>query len=78
MIYLDNAASSHPKPPAVCEAVSHWVCQGANPGRAGHSASLEGVRRIRVSASLSLSPSQSVKIFLDIIKSLPMNAGTRL
>jgi hypothetical protein len=44
----------------------------------GHGASLEGVRSIRVSASLICYPSQRVKIFLDIVKSLPMNAGKRL
>ncbi|PTM56894.1 aminotransferase class V-fold PLP-dependent enzyme [Desmospora activa] len=37
MIYLDNAASSWPKPPQVTEAMSQSINQyGANPGRGGH------------------------------------------
>ncbi len=33
MIYLDNAATSWPKPDAVCEAVSEAIQRGGNPGR---------------------------------------------
>ena len=37
MIYLDNAATSWPKPACVAEAVAHCITEvGANPGRAGH------------------------------------------
>ncbi|MDR6225378.1 aminotransferase class V-fold PLP-dependent enzyme [Desmospora profundinema] len=37
MIYLDNAASSWPKPPEVAEAMAECVNRfGANPGRGGH------------------------------------------
>lgn len=37
MIYLDNAATSFPKPPAVAEAMSELLAHAAgNPGRAGH------------------------------------------
>ena len=37
MIYLDNAATSYPKPPSVAQAVAAAVTDaGANPGRAGH------------------------------------------
>ncbi len=37
MIYLDNAATSWPKPPSVPEAVAACIADaGANPGRAGH------------------------------------------
>ncbi|MBQ1272834.1 MAG: aminotransferase class V-fold PLP-dependent enzyme [Clostridia bacterium] len=37
MIYLDNAASSHPKPDAVVRAVARQLKHnGANPGRSGH------------------------------------------
>ena len=42
MIYLDNAATTYPKPPsvrdAVCQALTYY---GANPGRAGHDFSLK-------------------------------------
>jgi len=37
LIYLDNAATSFPKPPQVTEAMVHFMTEvGANPGRAGH------------------------------------------
>ena len=37
LIYLDNAATSFPKPPQVMEAMIHFMTKvGANPGRAGH------------------------------------------
>ncbi|MGA8942293.1 MAG: aminotransferase class V-fold PLP-dependent enzyme [Thermoactinomyces sp.] len=37
MIYLDNAASTWPKPPEVAEAVKQAIVDaGANPGRGGH------------------------------------------
>lgn len=44
MIYLDNAASSHPKPEAVYQAVDRALRLGANPGRSGHRAALEAAR----------------------------------
>jgi len=41
-IYLDNAATSFPKPPQVTEAMIHYMREvGANPGRSGHRLSLE-------------------------------------
>ncbi len=47
MIYLDNAATSFPKPPEVIRAVSGVMKKiGGNPGRAGHEASLAGGRII--------------------------------
>lgn len=47
MIYLDNAASSHPKPPEVIRAVERQLRKnGANPGRSGHRLSAEGARVI--------------------------------
>ena len=37
MIYLDNAATTYPKPPQVIRAVDEAMRRyGANPGRAGH------------------------------------------
>ncbi|HBF34383.1 TPA: cysteine desulfurase, partial [Candidatus Sumerlaeota bacterium] len=37
MIYLDNAATSWPKPDSVIEAVTRCMRDyGANPGRSGH------------------------------------------
>ncbi|MDR2487771.1 MAG: aminotransferase class V-fold PLP-dependent enzyme [Clostridiales Family XIII bacterium] len=40
MIYLDNAATSWPKPQSVCDAVSEALRQAGNPGRSGHALSL--------------------------------------
>ena len=42
MIYLDNAATTWPKPASVAEAVSQAIIEkGGNPGRSGHKLSLE-------------------------------------
>jgi cysteine desulfurase family protein len=44
-IYLDNAATTFPKPPKVYSSVMNYMMNiGANPGRGGHAASLEGSR----------------------------------
>ncbi len=45
MIYLDNAATSWPKPPEVTQAVVRFMEQvGGNPGRAGHRLAVESGR----------------------------------
>ncbi|MBN1935019.1 MAG: aminotransferase class V-fold PLP-dependent enzyme [Anaerolineae bacterium] len=45
MIYLDNAATSWPKPPEVIEAMAHFMAEvGANPGRSGHRLSVQASR----------------------------------
>ena len=45
MIYLDNAATSFPKPPSVTKAVAGVMEKiGGNPGRAGHRGALAGSR----------------------------------
>ena len=45
MIYLDNAATSWPKPPAVAQAMVRFLEQvGANPGRAAHRRAVESGR----------------------------------
>ena len=47
-IYLDNAATSFPKPPAVQQAMVHYMeAVGANPGRAGHQLSMEAGRIVQ-------------------------------
>jgi cysteine desulfurase family protein len=44
-LYLDNAATSFPKPKEVTDAVLNYMMNiGANPGRGGHSCALEGGR----------------------------------
>jgi cysteine desulfurase family protein len=45
MVYLDNAASSWPKPDATWQAMEHFMRHiGANPGRSGHRLSIEAGR----------------------------------
>ncbi len=45
MIYLDNAATSWPKPEAVYQAMNGFMCHvGASPGRSGHRLSIEAGR----------------------------------
>ena len=55
MIYLDNAATTYPKPPQVLRAASDAMKNyGANPGRAGHSMSMataEELYRCRAAAA---------------------------
>ncbi len=48
MIYLDNAASSWPRPGAVVERVRAWIGgNGANPGRGNHRAARRAGRAVR-------------------------------
>lgn len=45
MIYLDNAATSFPKPPQVVDTIRQFLTEvGASPGRSGHSQSVEAGR----------------------------------
>ena len=47
MIYLDNAATTFPKPPQVTSAVQQAILRyGAKPGRAGHKMSLETAQEV--------------------------------
>jgi len=47
MIYLDNAATSFPKPKEAVEQALHYIHNiGGNPGRSGHTLSLEAARII--------------------------------
>ncbi len=44
-VYLDNAATSWPKPPAMATAMAHFADHiGANPGRAGHQMAVHSAR----------------------------------
>ena len=46
-IYLDNAATSFPKPPQVYEAVDHAMRNiGGSPGRGSHRMAVESARMI--------------------------------
>jgi len=47
LVYLDNAATSHPKPEGVIQAMVRFMEDvGANPGRSGHRLSIEASRVI--------------------------------
>ncbi len=46
LIYLDNAATSHPKPEAVYRAVEDAMRMGASPGRGGHQQALSAERLV--------------------------------
>lgn len=46
MIYLDNAATSHPKPKAVNRCVQNALRKYGNPGRSGHRLSVEAEEKI--------------------------------
>ncbi len=66
MIYLDHAATSHPKPPEVIEAMVAFLRDvGVGPGRAGHRLAAEAARRVfeareAVAAVLGVSDSRRV------------------
>ena len=66
LVYLDHAATSHPKPPAVLAAVTRsLVAVGANAGRSGHRLAAEAARGIfaareAVAALLGVSDSRRV------------------
>ena len=47
LIYLDNAATTWPKPPCVVRATAHALeLYGANPGRGGHQLTLAASERV--------------------------------
>jgi cysteine desulfurase / selenocysteine lyase len=47
MIYLDNAATSFPKPEETTQSLNHFVTAvGGNPGRGGHPLSIEAARTV--------------------------------
>jgi cysteine desulfurase/selenocysteine lyase len=67
-IYLDNAATSYPKPESVYQAVMHAMREiGASPGRGGHRRSLEAGRIMfqarEAAAALFSAPDSSRIIF---------------
>jgi cysteine desulfurase family protein len=47
LIYLDNPATSWPKPPCVAQAMNRFMTDvGANPGRSGHRLSIDAARTV--------------------------------
>ena len=54
MIYLDNAATSWPKPEETLEAMDLFLrYKGGNPGRGGHSMALEAEKTVEETRLLS-------------------------
>lgn len=66
LIYLDNAATSHPKPETVIQAMTTFMREvGGNPGRSGHRLSIEAGRvvfeaREKIAALFGVSDSSRV------------------
>ena len=46
MIYLDNSATTYPKPLKVRQAVANAMQMSANPGRSGHDLSIKASEEI--------------------------------
>ena len=47
LIYLDNAATSYPKPESVIDKMNeHMICYGGNPGRSSHFLAFEAAARV--------------------------------
>ena len=68
MIYLDNSATTYPKPPAVREAVRRALIQyGANPGRSGYDMAVRTTQAVydtrRAAAELFGAPGPECVIF---------------
>lgn len=66
LLYLDNGATSFPKPPQVAEAITRWLREvGGSPGRSGHRLSTEAARELfetRESVARLLGASSSKQI----------------
>jgi len=80
-IYLDNAATSHPKPESVYRAVMHAMREiGASPGRGGHRRSLEAGRimfQAREAAAALFSASDSSRIIFTHSATEALNMALR-
>ena len=78
MIYLDNAASSCPKPPGVIEAVDHCLREWcANPGRGAHKTAVAAARvihetRRKAAGLLNVSDSANIIFTQNATDSLNM------
>ena len=80
-IYLDNAATSYPKPESVYQAVMHTMREvGASPGRGGHRRSLEAGRimlQAREAAAALFSAPDSSRIILTHSATESLNMALR-
>ncbi|HVB10319.1 MAG TPA: aminotransferase class V-fold PLP-dependent enzyme [Bacillota bacterium] len=78
MIYLDQAATSHPKPEPVEEAVCEAMRQGGSPGRGSHRLALAAARRVfaaRESLAALLGVSDSSRLIFTASATDALNAA---
>src|ERR1039457_3270458 len=80
-IYLDNAATTYPKPESVYQAVMHAMREvGASPGRGGHRRSLEAGRimfHAREAAATLFSATDSSRIIFTHSATEALNMALR-
>jgi cysteine desulfurase / selenocysteine lyase len=81
MIYLDNAATTFPKPECVYEAMDKFMREkGANPGRAGHRMSVEAeqeIEKARVIAAKLLGIKNSERMIFTFSATDALNMGIK-
>ncbi|MDQ7823382.1 MAG: aminotransferase class V-fold PLP-dependent enzyme [Candidatus Eremiobacteraeota bacterium] len=77
VLYLDNAATSFPKPPGVLKAMEECLARhGGNPGRSGHRLSLEAGRivfRAREKVAQLLGVSDSARVIFTSNATMAIN-----
>ncbi len=81
MIYLDNSATSYPKPGPVLDAIAHVLrVVGGNPGRSGHRMAVEAARVVfaaRESAARLINADDSSRIAFTKNATEAINAGIK-
>ncbi len=81
MIYLDNAATTFPKPECVYEAMDKFLREkGANPGRAGHRMSVEAeqeIEKARVTVARFLGIKDTERMIFTFSATDALNMGIK-
>ncbi|MGI6207335.1 MAG: aminotransferase class V-fold PLP-dependent enzyme [Anaerolineae bacterium] len=81
MIYLDNAATSWPKPPEVAQAMCDFLERaGGNPGRSGHSLSIEAGRvvyRVREQVAELFSVADPLRVIFTLNATHALNLALK-
>ncbi|MEQ4725167.1 aminotransferase class V-fold PLP-dependent enzyme [Nonomuraea sp. B19D2] len=76
MLYLDQAATSHPKPPQVVEAMQSYMALGGNPGRSGHAmatAAEETIWQARESAAELFGAADASRVVFTLNATMALN-----
>jgi len=77
-VYLDNAATSWPKPPGVADSMHHFIDEiGANPGRSGHRMSIQAAHVV-YSARAAIAELFGVSDPLKVIFGINITDGINL